>query len=125
MATHPPTSLRATISELAEALPSLPLTASLAAVADLCLSDEGNDWLVLVDNEARPVRLIERAALLEGKPFEHRPVAVDDETSVEAAVSQALASESRAARPIVSCDASGRYLGLVRVERMLALLGRA
>ena len=125
MATQPQPAFDTTIRELAEHLPCLSVTASLAAVADLCLANDANDWLVLVDDAARPVRAVDRAALLQGKPFEHRLLAVNDETPIDVALDQVLASGCRLSRPVISCDAEGRYVGLVRVERMLALVDRA
>ena len=123
MATQHPLALYATVGELSQELPCLPLTASLAAIADLCLSDGDNDWVVIVDERGCPVRLVDRAGLLQGEPFEHRPLILSDATPIDVAVKQILAAERRPTRPLVCCDPLGRYVGLVRIERMLALGG--
>ena len=68
--------------------------------------------------------IVERAALLQGAPVEHPAVVIEDLTPVAMALSRLSAIDRRYAQPVVCSDAGGRYLGLVRVERMLALLDR-
>ena len=109
MATQHLPSTSATVGELAEVLPSLPAHATLAQLVDLCLAGDGNDWVVIVDDEQHPVRLIERAALLQGEPFEHRPLIIEDSTPVDVALRRFPVSDG----PLVCCDAGGRYVGLV------------
>ena len=99
---------------LEETLPCLPAASSIAAIIDLCLDDEGHEWVVLVDDRSRPVRLVERAALVRGEPFEQRAIpvlpAMPLEGVAQAAVDRPVGSRSR---PLVLCDAAGRYRGLL------------
>ena len=111
MATQPLPSTSATVGDLAEVLPSLPAHASLAQLVDLCLASDGNDWVVIVDDQQHPVRLVERAALLRSEPFERRPLLVEDSTPVDVAIRRFSVCEG----PLVCCDAGGRYVGLIRV----------
>jgi hypothetical protein len=109
---------------LAQARPSLPATEPTSAIVEACLSDDDHDWLVLVDEARQPVRLVERAALLRGEPFEHRAVAIHPATSLEELARAALDRPAvDRSRPLVLCDAAGRYRGLLMVERTAAVLG--
>ena len=111
------------LRELAEELSALPLDASMSVIADLCLGADDRDWLVLLDERSRPVRLIERAAMLRGEPFEHAVLALAAATPIAAAARRAGARERAARlRPLVCCDVHGCYVGLVRIERLLAAL---
>ena len=58
------------LEAVAERAPELPMTAPLSRIAEVCLADDGHDWLVLVDRDGRPRRLVDRAAMLRGEPFE-------------------------------------------------------
>lgn len=108
---------------LIETVPALPLEAPLDTVADVFLSDPGHDHLVLLDDDFRPVKLVERTALLRAEPFERKASCVTAATPVGAAARQAV---GRAATdrflPLVCCDARGRYVGLVRVDGLLEAL---
>lgn len=110
-------------ADLAEDAPVLAFSSEIAEIVDSCLADDDNDWLVLVDGEERPVRLVERAALLRGEPFEHRVSVLPADAPPAAAARQATTrSRVDRLRPLACCDAAGRFLGLVRVERLLAAL---
>jgi hypothetical protein len=110
------------IDDVVDNVASLPVETELTAIVERCLDDD-QDWLVLVDTAGHPVRLVERAAMLRCEPFEH--------TVTTVAIGQPLDSVARRAvarapvdrlRPLVGCDAEGRYVGLLRVERLLAAL---
>jgi hypothetical protein len=109
--------------DLADDAPVLAFGSELADVVDSCLADDANDWLVLVDTQDRPVHLVERAALLRGEPFEHRVSVMPADATPKACARQAGArSRVERLRPLVCCDAAGRFLGLIRVERLLETL---
>jgi hypothetical protein len=98
--------------------PSLPATSSLAAVLETCLDHVEHDWLVLVDGRSHPVRLVERAALIRGEPFEHQAVRVHPAVSLWNVAHAALERpEQDRSRPLVLCDGAGRYRGLLMIER--------
>lgn len=118
MNTDSPTSwLEPTVRDLCERAPTLPCDAPVSAIAAACLAEEANDWLVLVDGRDRPVRLIDRAALVLGAPFEHPVVGVAASCSVAAAARRA------GPYPLVVQDSHGCYVGVVRTERLLDALG--
>jgi hypothetical protein len=120
METRPRTTrLRAyerTVQELAERVPTLLCDAPLSAIVAACLARDTHDWLVLVDERDRPVRLVERAAMLLGAPFEH-PV-----DGIAADCTIAIAARRIGTRPLVVQDRHGSYAGVVRTERLLAAL---
>ncbi len=107
-----------TTPPLGKGRPTLPAASSAAALVDACLAHTDHDWIVLVDEQSRPVRLVERAALLCGEPFEHRPVRVRPGVPLHD-IAQAAADrpEGDQSRPLVLCDHTGRYRGLLMLER--------
>lgn len=105
---------------LPEPAPSVRWDAPLAAVVDMCLANDRHDWVILADALERPVALIERAPLLLGMPFEHRPTILSAPTSREDVLRQALGRRCEERhRPLVCCDALHRYRGILRMETLL------
>jgi hypothetical protein len=89
----------------------------MSAIVDACLGAEDHDWVVLVDERAHPVRLVERAALLRGEPFEHRAVAIHPAMSLEDVATVALERPvADRSRPLAVCDGAGRYRGLLMID---------
>lgn len=116
----PPVEPAETVAALIEARPALPWGSTLEEVADAFLEDPARDVLVLVDEQARPLALAERAALLRGEPYE-RPIMRISPTSPQKAVARRAAARPWLERfhPLVACDRRGVYLGLVRIEQLL------
>jgi hypothetical protein len=114
---------RSVARELAERAPSVPASEPVAVLVDLSLADAENDWLVLVDGEGRPLSLVERAALLRGEPYERR-IDVADPAATLASLARRAVQRPRAdrSRPLAVCDDAGRYVGLLRMERLLEAL---
>jgi EAL domain-containing protein (putative c-di-GMP-specific phosphodiesterase class I) len=108
---------------LIETVPALPIEATLDVLADTFLSDPRHDFLVLLDSEFRPRRLVERTALLHAEPYEREVTTVSPSTPVATAARRAVGRPS-ADRflPLVCCDTQGRYVGLVRVDGLLDAL---
>jgi hypothetical protein len=105
---------RSWTTALEKGRPSLPATSSLAALVDLALEHADHDWIVLVDERSHPVRLVERAAMLRGEPFEHRPVRVHPSVPLRRVARVALDRPDRdRSHPLVLCDSAGRYRGLL------------
>jgi hypothetical protein len=112
-----------TSHQLADPTPSVMTTEPLSELVRRCLADEGSDWVTVVDDESRPVRLIERASLLRGEPFEHRAFTVDQTMSVREMARAASRRPRRdRPRPLALCNPQGQYVGLLRVERLLDAL---
>jgi hypothetical protein len=122
-ATSPAVSPASELQALAERAPCMRVGVPLGAIVDLSLDDAEHDWLVIVDLSGRPVCLVERAALLRGEPFERRVDVVGAAMPVRLAAQAALARPGvDRSRPLALCDADDRYLGLLRIERLLEAL---
>jgi len=108
---------------MAERVPALPLNAAISAIVDACLSDDEHDWIVLLDDAGRPLRLVQRAALLRAEEYEFRVVKVPDVSSLDEVARAAMARPHHTQlRPLACCDDDGRFYGLLRMERLLASL---
>jgi hypothetical protein len=104
---------------LFDRLPCFPVTSPMSAIADSSLSSEEHDWVVLVDEQCRPVRLVERAAMLCGEPFEHEVATVDLSAPLETMTRLAAARPpEHRGHPLVCCDEDGRYLGVIRIAAL-------
>ena len=88
----------------------------MLAIAAACLEEDEHDWLVLVDDRDRPVRLIERRAMLLGQPFEHPVAGIAADCTLDVAVRR------MGPEPLVVQDSHGCYAGVVRTERLLSAL---
>jgi hypothetical protein len=109
--------------DLAEVVPVLDFRADAADIVDCCLDSMEHDWLVLVDEHGQPARLVERAALLRGEPFEHDVLCIDADDSPASCARRAMARmRSERFRPLACCAADGRFVGLVRLDRVIAAL---
>ena len=81
-----------------------------------------SDFVSVVDSRRRPVAVIARPGAF-GAEAVHAPLTVTSASSVADVALRAM-TRPPAERfvPVVCCDEAGRYLGLVRVERLVAEL---
>lgn len=112
-----------TVAEALEPLEPLEAGMSTGDIADRFLADPRHDSLVAVDLAGRPVALLDRAALLRGEPYETALMTVspDDPLSEVARRATSRPPDDRL-RPLVCSDDRARYLGIVRIERLLEAL---
>ena len=112
-----------TVTEALEPLEPLEAGVSTAEVADRFLADPRHGALVTVDPDGHPVGLLDRAALLRGEPHLSVPLVVQFDEALTDVARRAVArpSDDRL-RPLVVGDAQGRYMGIVRIERLLEAL---
>lgn len=95
----------------------------LAALFD---ADPGLLHVPLVDVRRRPAGLISRAAFERGEASTGELLVVAPSARVpEVARRAVLRPPATRFDPVVCCDARGRYLGLVRIERLVAALAQA
>jgi EAL domain-containing protein (putative c-di-GMP-specific phosphodiesterase class I) len=115
-----------TVASLVESTPTLPVGATLGQLADAFLEDARSDFVVLVDDEAKPARMVERSALLRAEPYEREALAVSGQTGLRTVARRAAArSPYERFVPVVCTDARGRVVGVVRVDRLLDALAAA
>jgi EAL domain-containing protein (putative c-di-GMP-specific phosphodiesterase class I) len=114
-----------TVAGLVESPIALPVETPVADLVDTLLLDPRNDFLVLTDAGHRPVALVERAAVLRAEPYERPVMWVLPDSPVNAVARRAVQRPPlERFTPLVCCDAAGRYIGLVRVERLVSALTR-
>ncbi len=95
--------------------------ALLAAAFD---DDPQLQFVVLVDPQRRPLGVLGRSAHARGEPPAGEPLLVAPAASDIAEVAQRAMLRPPGTRfdPLVCCDVQGRYLGIVRIERLVAAL---
>jgi len=94
--------------------------------ADRFAAEPGLRHLPLVDARRRPVAMLERGAAARGEePVGDLLVVAPSGRIPELAERAMLRPPEVRFDPIVCCDVQGRYLGLVRVERLVAALAQA
>lgn len=78
----------------------------------------GFEYVVVIDEDARPVSLLTQGVIGRWEPIQVLTVNID--TSVADTVTRALA-RPRATRfsPIACTDAAGRFVGILRIERLM------
>ena len=83
-----------------------------------------SDFISVVDSRRRPVAVVARSGLREADGV-HAPLTVTAGSSVADVALRAMTRPpSERFVPVVCCDEAGRYLGLVRVERLVAELAK-
>ncbi|MCW2839850.1 MAG: hypothetical protein JWR55_1333 [Aeromicrobium sp.] len=96
-------------------------THSRQAAESVLPDASGFEHVVVIDEDSRPVSLLQQGTLDEWEPVEVLTVNVD--TPVAEAVTRALARpRSTRFSPIACTDAAGRFLGILRIERLMEQL---
>ena len=109
---------------LRELLQQAYTTTNVAAAQSVLPETSGFDVLVVLDGERRPTALLEESG--PGEWITSPVFAVDIDTPVSDAVARAMA-RPREVRftPLACTDAAGRFLGVLRIERLMAHLSQA
>jgi EAL domain-containing protein (putative c-di-GMP-specific phosphodiesterase class I) len=113
------------LAPLVEAAPALPAD-DPAVVAATFVADPGLEWVALLDARGRPVALQGRGALERGEPPAGELLVVAATNGISEVAQRALLRPP-ATRfdPLVCCDASGGYAGIVPLEQLVEALARA
>jgi EAL domain-containing protein (putative c-di-GMP-specific phosphodiesterase class I) len=105
-------------SELRALLQQAYTTQNLRAAKSILPDASGFEHVVVVDQDSHPVSLMQQGPFGEWEPMEVLTVNVD--TSVAEAVQRALARpRSTRFSPITCTDAAGRFVGILRIERLM------
>jgi hypothetical protein len=93
-------------------------TRNLSAAQSILPDASGFDYVVVVDEDSRPVSLLQQGIIGRWDPIEVLTVNVD--TPVADTVTRAMA-RPRTSRfsPIACTDAAGRFVGILRIERLM------
>jgi hypothetical protein len=114
----PPTAAPASDGVLRALLQQAYTTDNLQAARSILPDSSGFEHVVVIDEASRPVSLLHQGPLGTWEPLDVLTVNVD--TPVAEAVTRALA-RPRTTRfsPITCTDAAGRFLGILRIERLM------
>jgi hypothetical protein len=108
------------VEQLIEAVPTLPEPASGAALHVLFSRTPQQDFVALVDSAGRPSGLVRRIDQERGAPPVRTLMLVTSDMPLAAVTRRAMARPAeRRFDPLVCWDDSGRYAGLIRIERVL------
>ena len=110
------------LAPLVEVAPALP-TGDAAAAPAAFAADADLRWVVLLDVHGRPIGLHEREACTRGEaPLAETLVVGATSGLVEAAQRAMLRPAATRFAPLVCCDASGGYVGVVPFEQLVEAL---
>lgn len=111
--------------ELRRLLQQAYTTCNAVAARSVLPEASGFECVVVIDESARPVSILQRGPMDRWDPVEALTINVD--TPVADAVARAMSRPSDARfSPITCTDAAGRFVGILRIERLLEhLVGRA
>jgi EAL domain-containing protein (putative c-di-GMP-specific phosphodiesterase class I) len=114
------------IVALVERPPALERDSSLEERAQVFADDPALLHLPLVDARRRPVAILERGVAQRGEdPVDEVLVVSRSARIPELARRAMLRPPATRFHPVVCCDVQGRYVGIVRVERLVAALALA
>lgn len=111
------------IAALIEAVPTLPEPVSARALGVLFDRRPGPEYIALVDAQGRPSGLVRREDHLRHEGPVRSLMLVTRDMPLAAVGRRAMARPAaRRFDPLMCCDESGRYAGLVRIERIVDAL---
>lgn len=114
------------LTALLERPPAAEAGAEREQLAALFDADPGLQHVPLVDARRRPAGLIGRAAFQRGEAPPSELLVVAPSARVPEVASRAvLRPPATRFDPVICCDTRGRYVGLVRIERLVAALAGA
>jgi EAL domain-containing protein (putative c-di-GMP-specific phosphodiesterase class I) len=123
---HPATALDLAVGPLIEAVPTLPEPVSERALGVLFDRRPGPDYIALVDAQGRPSGIVRRSDYSRGAAPVRALMLVTPDMPVSVVSRRAMArSSEHRFDPLVCADESGRYAGLVRMERVVDALAAA
>ena len=117
---RPVRSAEATLEGLVEPAPAAALAGGADGIAQTFAAHLDLEHVTVLDAGKRPVAIVPRQGLFGGGARERRPMRADLRESL-AAVARRAMERPVAERfdPVVCCDARGRYVGVVKVERLV------
>jgi EAL domain-containing protein (putative c-di-GMP-specific phosphodiesterase class I) len=110
----------ATVAGLVEAAPASALAAGGEGIAQTFAAHLDLEHVTVLDAGKRPVAIVPRQGFFGGGARERPPLRVDLRESLAAIARRAMARPvTERFDPVVCCDARGRYVGVVKVERLV------
>lgn len=119
-ATRPAALADATVAALVDAAPASALAAGGEGLAQTFAAHLELEHVVVLDAGKRPVAIVPRAGFFRGGASERATMRVDLRESLMGVARRAMERPATERfDPVVACDARGRYVGVVRVERLV------
>jgi len=116
---------RSGVGDLVEPVPTLPEPVPAAALDVLFGRRPGPDVVVLIDREGRAAGLVRREDHLRALPPIRTLLLVDGDLPLASVARRAMVRPpARRFDPVVCTDGAGRYVGLLRLERVVEAMAR-
>jgi EAL domain-containing protein (putative c-di-GMP-specific phosphodiesterase class I) len=110
----------ATLEGLVEPAPAAALAGGADGIAQTFAAHLDLEHVTVLDAGKRPVAIVPRHGLFGGGARERAPMRADLRESLAAVARRAMARPvAERFDPVVCCDARGRYVGVVKVERLV------
>src|SRR3954454_13718948 len=110
----------ATLEGLVEPAPAAALAGGADGIAQTFAAHLDLEHVTVLDAGKRPVAVVPRHGLFGGGARERAPMRADLRESLAAVARRAMARPvAERFDPVVCCDARGRYVGVVKVERLV------
>jgi EAL domain-containing protein (putative c-di-GMP-specific phosphodiesterase class I) len=117
---HPGTRLETGLAALVEPVQGAPLAAGGEAIAEAFGAHQSLEYVAVLDARRRPVSLVPRQGFFGGGGRERQPMRVELGEDVVTVARRAMTRPfGERFDPVVCCDGRGRYIGLVKVERLV------
>jgi hypothetical protein len=111
------------VRALLERPPSVFEDDAAAAAAGLFAADPRLEWVPILDGDSRPVALVGRPSAPAAQPLLAPVTFIEPDVSPPVAVRRAMERESSLRLvPFVRCDSQGRFVAIVRIERIIDAL---
>src|SRR4051812_29482022 len=117
---RPSSPTKAGVAALVERLPGAALSGGGDAIAQVFAANQGLEHVTVLDAGKRPVAIVPRQGFFGGGARDRAPMKVELGESI-AGVSRRAMTRPFEERfdPVVCCDPRGRYVGVVKVERLI------
>jgi EAL domain-containing protein (putative c-di-GMP-specific phosphodiesterase class I) len=110
----------ATLAALVERAPATALAAGGEGIAQTFAAHLDLEHVTVLDAGKRPVAIVPRQGFFGGGARERAPMRVDLRESLAGVARRAMARPfAERFDPVVCCDARGRYVGVVKLERLV------
>jgi EAL domain-containing protein (putative c-di-GMP-specific phosphodiesterase class I) len=108
------------VAALVERVPPAALSAGGEGIAQTFAANLGLEHVTVLDGSKRPVAIVPREGFFGGGARERPPMKVDLGEELMGVARRAMTRPfAERFDPVVCCDARGRYVGIVKVERLI------
>ncbi len=110
----------ATVAALVERVPAAALSSGGEGIAQTFAANLGLEHVTVLDGSKRPIAIVPRQGFFGGGARERMPMKVELAESLTGVARRAMTRPfAERFDPVVCCDPRGRYVGVVKVERLM------